>query len=89
MSPDIQPEPRHVPTLRPGPKGGKRDINRRRRTKEICDAGLSLFLQRGIEGVTIDDIVKSASVAKGSFYRYFQDKSDLVAAIFGPYESLI
>ena len=79
------PEPRNVPLLRPGPKGGKRDQNRRKRTKELCDSGLKLFLERGIEGVTIDDIVRDAGVAKGSFYRYFKDKTDLVAAIFAPY----
>ena len=82
-------EPRHVPQQRPGAPGGKRDANRRRRTKDIADAGLRLFLQRGIEDVTIDEIVREAGVAKGSFYRYFEDKSDLVAAIFSPYEPLI
>lgn len=79
------PRPRVVPQLRPGPKGGKRDENRRRRTKEICDAAVALFLERGIEGVTIDDIVRTAGIAKGSFYRYFKDKADLVEAIFSPY----
>ena len=81
---DRKPEARA--RLRPGPKGGKRDANRRRRIKDLCDAGLSLFLQRGIEGVTIDDIVRAAGVAKGSFYRYFADKTDLVATIFAPQE---
>ena len=47
-------------------------------------AGLSLFLERGIEGVTIDEIVARASVAKGSFYLYFRDKADLVQATFSP-----
>lgn len=79
------PKPRVVPKLRPGPKGGKRDANRRRRTKEIADAALQLFLQQGIKNVTIDDIVKAAGIAKGSFYRYFKDKTDLVEALFAPY----
>lgn len=76
--------PRRVPKERPGPAGGKRDENRRRRTDALCQAALSLFLERGIAGVTIDDIVREAGMAKGSFYRYFDDKADLVDALIQP-----
>ncbi|MEI8256045.1 MAG: helix-turn-helix domain-containing protein, partial [Deltaproteobacteria bacterium] len=75
---------RRTPKERPGPVGGKRDGNRQRRTKGLSDAGLRLFLTHGIELVTIDDIVREAGVAKGSFYRYFEDKADLVDALVGP-----
>lgn len=78
----VEISPRNVPTRRPGPVGGKRDINRRRRTQQLCEAALKLFVARGIESVTIDDIVGEAGVAKGSFYRYFKDKGDLVDALF-------
>ena len=63
---------------------GKRARNRRRRLKQLRDAALPLFVAGGIERVTIDDIVQGAGVAKGSFYRYFDDKEDLVAAIMNP-----
>ncbi len=76
--------PRKVPKERPGPVGGKRDQNRRERTADLLQAGLRQFLRRGIEAVTIDEITREAGVAKGSFYRYFDDKEDLVAAIVGP-----
>ncbi|MFN7975570.1 MAG: helix-turn-helix domain-containing protein [Acidobacteriota bacterium] len=69
---------------RPGPAGGRRDLNRQKRRSDIAAAGLELFLARGIEAVAIDDIVKKAGVAKGSFYRYFRDKADLVEAILEP-----
>ena len=36
-----------------------------------------LFLERGIETVTIDEITREAGVAKGSFYRYFDDKKQI------------
>jgi AcrR family transcriptional regulator len=45
---------------------------------------LKLFLERGVEAVTIDDIAHEAGIAKGSFYRYFADKEELVAALFEP-----
>lgn len=63
---------------------GKRARNRRRRLKQLRDAALPLFVSDGIERVTIDDIVQGAGVAKGSFYRYYQDKEDLVDALFAP-----
>lgn len=75
---------RRVPAKRPGPVGGRRDENRRQRTRAICEAALRLFLKRGIEPVTIDEIAHEAGVAKGSFYRYFSDKADLVDALLQP-----
>lgn len=73
-----------LPTERPGRPGGRRDTNRKERTKALTDAALALFLERGIEAVTIEDITDGAGVAKGSFYRYFDDKTALVEALFAP-----
>jgi AcrR family transcriptional regulator len=47
-------------------------------------AAEQLFLQRGIEDVSIDDITRQAGVAKGSFYRYFPSKEALVRAMMAP-----
>lgn len=77
-------EPGRVPDQRPGKAGGKRDRNRQERTRALCDAALGEFLERGVERVTVDEITKAAGVAKGSFYRYFEDKSQVVEALFGP-----
>src|SRR5687767_14548749 len=80
----IAPRPGLVPQKRPGPAGGKRDENRRRQTAALAAAGLRLFLRHGVEAVTVEQIVDEAGVAKGSFYRYFGDKADLVEALFAP-----
>ena len=69
---------------RPGAPGGKRDENRRRRVQALKKAGLDLFLARGIETVTIDEIAARAKMAKGGFYLYFADKPALVDAILAP-----
>jgi AcrR family transcriptional regulator len=74
---------------RPGRRGGPRDTNRRERSKALADAALRLFLERGIDGVTIDDITQATGVAKGTFYRYFEDKSALVDALMAPARSEI
>ncbi len=85
-APDDDPTPRPsvVPPERPGRRGGKRDTNRLERTRALTGGALALFLVRGVEAVTIDDIVKAAGMAKGSFYRYFEGKTELVEAILAP-----
>lgn len=72
------------PTRRPGPAGGKRDTNRKERSEALIKAGLKLFLERGVENVTVDEIAREAGTAKGNFYRYASDKKDLVDAIIQP-----
>src|SRR5436190_17053896 len=69
---------------RPGPEGGIRDENRKRRVAALLQACLRLCLRSGLEAVTIDDITASARMAKGGFYRYFDDKDALVRALFAP-----
>ena len=82
---DDERRPRRAgPVERPGAVGGKRDLNRRKRVQDLIDAGLSLFLERGIEAVTIDEVAREAGMAKGNFYRYFRDKADLVEAVIEP-----
>ncbi len=83
----IKRKPRNSPRLprkRPGPEGGKRDLNRRETSERLLDAALALFLAEGTEAVTIDQIVERAQIAKGSFYRYARDKADLVEQIMTP-----
>ena len=85
---DDERRPRRAgPMERPGAFGGKRDINRRKRVQDLIDAGLLLFLERGIEAVTIDEVAREAGMAKGNFYRYFRDKADLVEAVIEPVAS--
>lgn len=47
----------------------------------VIDAAEKLFALKGIEAVTIDDIVAEANVARGSFYYNFQSKEQVVLAI--------
>lgn len=72
------------PLQRPGPPGGARDRNRKKKIARLEEAALELFLERGVVGVTIDQIVTEARMAKGSFYRYVADKSELVERLIDP-----
>ena len=47
----------------------------------LISAAYELFEKEGIGGVSIDDIVKKAGVAKGTFYLYFKDKVDLISKL--------
>ena len=81
--------PKRAARERPGEPGGRRDTNRREKIAALQDAALALFLRRSIDGVTIDDITSRAGVAKGSFYRYFADKTALVGALVAPLDEAV
>jgi len=76
--------PSRLPRKRPGPEGGKRDVNRRETARRLADAALALFLAEGTAAVTIDQIAARTQIAKGSFYRYARDKADVVEQIMTP-----
>lgn len=76
-------KPRRV-SKRPGQPDGVRATNRKEKERALLDAALLLFLARGVEGVSVDDITRAAGVAKGSFYRYFKDQEKLVEALVLP-----
>jgi len=63
---------------------GKREQNRLERVRALREAGLRLFLERGLSQVTIDEIAREAGTAKGNFYRYFSDKEALVTGVLEP-----
>ena len=48
---------------------------------KIIDTAFSLFREHSIGATAIDDIVKAAGIARGTFYLYFKDKSDLLEQI--------
>lgn len=61
---------------RPGPSGPRRGPARRR---EILDAALRLFRERGFHGTSIDDIGATAGVTGPALYRHFSGKGEVLA----------
>ena len=49
--------------------------------QNLITAAFELFEYNGVASVSIDDIVKKAGVAKGTFYLYFKDKFDLISKL--------
>jgi len=47
----------------------------------ILDSAYELFVSKSFAGTSIDDVVRKAGIAKGTFYLYFKDKYDLMDRI--------
>lgn len=62
-------------------KLNKVDENKRKKEELLYKAAYDLFTTKGINNTAIDDIVKKAGVAKGTFYLYFKDKYDITDRI--------
>lgn len=56
--------------------GRKRDPDDKRR--KIFEAALKVFTERGFHEATMDEIAAASGVAKGTVYRYFESKEDLL-----------
>ena len=65
-----------------GTRTTTRQSGRAERTREaLIRAGRRPFAEQPLDAVAIDDIVRAADVAKGSFYNHFADKEALVRAV--------
>jgi AcrR family transcriptional regulator len=60
----------------PGLRARKRQETRERLTR----AAMALFLGRGFDATTVDDIAVAADVSRRSFFHYFASKEDVVFA---------
>lgn len=53
---------------------------------ELSHLALQLFLERGFDATTVDDIVNAAGIARRTFFRYFRSKNDLP---WGDFDALL
>ena len=51
------------------------------RRQELVEAAVAVFSAKGVSAASVDDIVRAAGVAKGTFYLYFATKDDAVNAV--------
>lgn len=50
----------------------------------LIDAAMDLFLERGFDGTTVDDVAEAAGVSRRTYFRYFPSKE---AAFFAEHEA--
>jgi AcrR family transcriptional regulator len=51
------------------------------RRAELLDCAQRLFMQKGYERTTINDVIDATGLSKGAFYHHFRAKEDLLEAI--------
>ena len=51
------------------------------RRDSIREAAERVFVRRGFDGATIQEIADEAGVSAGNIYRYFDSKADLIHAV--------
>lgn len=55
--------------------------HRREKTEaKIIEAALTVFAQKGRDAPVIEDFIKAAGVARGTFYNFYKNTEDLLAA---------
>src|SRR5690606_16334329 len=52
-----------------------------KRKKAVIDHALQLFVENGVMKTSIQQIIQSAGISKGTFYNYFSSKTECVEAI--------
>lgn len=62
----------------PSALASRRDRKRQRTRSEIYAAAMNLFLRRGFDAVTIDEICDVADVARATFFLHFANKDALL-----------
>jgi AcrR family transcriptional regulator len=58
-----------------------RIARREARHGALIQAAATVFAEKGVSATSVDDIVRAAGVAKGTFYLYFATKDDAVNAV--------
>lgn len=70
----------------PAAAGRKDHYEKSERTREkLLRAAETLFIERGYDGVSINDIAVEASTTKGHIYYYFENKQELFDSILEEY----
>jgi AcrR family transcriptional regulator len=59
-------------------RGQKRAAKTRKKLKE---AALDVFFEKGVEATTVEDITEKADLGKGTLYRHFTDKEEVVVTL--------
>jgi AcrR family transcriptional regulator len=60
---------------------GLRARKRRETRLRIIEAGIRLFIDRGYEAATLDEIAAAAGISRRSFFHYFRSKDEILLSL--------
>ena len=62
-------------------EAGTREGRRARSRRQILEAARAVFFRDGFMAANLDEVAEKSAVAKGTLYRYFENKADLYVAV--------
>jgi AcrR family transcriptional regulator len=77
LSDEVATESGRAVAVRRGPGGRPSREEAERRHRTLLETAIRLFLERGLEGVSLEEIAQAAGVAKRFIYARYADKADL------------
>ncbi len=75
--------PARTPARPPAAADHRTQVARERRARtqaRIIEGALDVFARKGPDGAVIDDFIRAAGVARGTFYNYYKSTEELLAA---------
>ncbi|OAS13697.1 amine oxidase [Paenibacillus oryzisoli] len=61
----------------------------RKKRDVMMEVALAMFMEKGYENVSVDDIIAATSTSKGTFYHYFKSKDAIISALYSKQIQLI
>jgi protoporphyrinogen oxidase len=61
----------------------------RKKRDTVIETALQMFVDKGYENVSVDDIIAETNISKGTFYHYFQSKEDILGEVVGRQRHII
>jgi AcrR family transcriptional regulator len=60
---------------------GLRERKRQETLRRITDAGICLFIEKGIDATTLDEIAAMAGISRRTFFHYLKSKDDILISL--------
>lgn len=67
----------------PAEANGETDVLDTAKRRQILEGARRVFLERGFEAASMNDITRAAGVSKGTIYAYFSGKDELFECLIG------
>ncbi|OCT17158.1 amine oxidase [Paenibacillus pectinilyticus] len=61
----------------------------RKKREVMMEVALAMFMEKGYENVSVDEIIAATNTSKGTFYHYFKSKDAIISALYSKQIQLI